>query len=248
MHSVIKFSSESDPEWLRNFLWCTSRSTSCHRIDISNRCGAVSAGGGSRAIQDPAERERLSYESSQDAFWLRFSRNACCYSPGQELVITGDRVQQYLRIAAVHVPPARKSAQIISRLHNRSPDPPPALASPTPFPSSFVQRCPDVPEILSDLLRQVFVDGHQVVCLPSLPSQFWKSSFRGSRRTTPASLLSSIVPPALPQISAKVHEASISLCLSLFFHDLVDLSQNKESSLAIELRRHRRVPIELCII
>jgi hypothetical protein len=25
VHSVIKFSSESAPEWLRNFLWCTSR-------------------------------------------------------------------------------------------------------------------------------------------------------------------------------------------------------------------------------
>jgi hypothetical protein len=25
VHNVIKFSSESDPEWLRNSLWCTSR-------------------------------------------------------------------------------------------------------------------------------------------------------------------------------------------------------------------------------
>src|ERR1019366_7269341 len=50
--------------------------------------------------------------------------------------------------------------------------------------------------------------------------------------------------PHLAQIPSQLDEAGVPLCLFLFFpsQDLVDLGQNKEGTLAIELRRHRHRP------
>src|ERR1017187_2510002 len=96
-------------------------------------------------------------------------------------------------------------------------------------------------QILPQLRRQVFVDGHQVVRL--------SSRLRKPLRQKLVKRLQVLQPPVLPcphlaQIPAKLHEASVPLRLFLPFpsQDLVDLGQNKEGTLAIELRGHRWPP------
>src|SRR5208282_505643 len=101
-------------------------------------------------------------------------------------------------------------------------------------PSHFLQ-------FTSRLRRQVLVDRHQVVRLPS--------RFRKPPRQKLVERLQVLEPPVLSrshlaQIPAEIDEARVPLHLFLSFprQDLVDLGQNEKSALATELRGHRWIP------
>src|ERR1019366_5676918 len=94
-------------------------STSSHMIDTSSRRDAGSVRADSRTTRGPAARERLWANHSQDAYSRRFSRKACCCSPGKNLKYREIELSRISGSPLSKCAPARKSAQIISRQYPR---------------------------------------------------------------------------------------------------------------------------------
>src|ERR1019366_2377903 len=78
-------------------------STSSHMIDTSSRRDAGSVRADSRTTRGPAARERLWGESFSGRLLAQVFEESLLLFAGQELVVSGDRVEQDLRVAIVQV-------------------------------------------------------------------------------------------------------------------------------------------------
>src|SRR5487761_727019 len=89
-------------------------------------------------------------------------------------------------------------------------------------------------------LRQVLVNGHQVVRLATRIGEALLQEFvEGSELVEPPALSGADFAKIAPQF----HEFGVSLALDacLPSEDLLDLGQHEQSSLAIDLRGHQRL-------
>src|ERR1035437_3676217 len=78
-------------------------STSCHRIDTSSRRDSGLPGANFRTTRGPVASQRLLRESFSGGLLAQVFEESLLLFAGQELVVTGNRVEQDLRVAIVQV-------------------------------------------------------------------------------------------------------------------------------------------------